>query len=170
MPALPKIVSEKLPVNNFWSSSEYRERMMKRYNIILPLFILIFLPSACGKGGHVEETVDMKLGDELFHIEVVRTKEDQAMGLMYRKKLDDTEGMLFAYEVDSPLSFWMANTEIPLSIAFIDREGVIIQIEDMQPFDLTPVKSKIAVRYALEVNQGKFDELGVAVGDRLEVP
>ncbi len=132
--------------------------------------MLIFLPSACSKGGHTRETVDMKLGGELFHIEVVRTKEDQAMGLMYRKKLGDKEGMLFAYEVDSPLRFWMANTEIPLSIAFIDREGVIIQIEDMQPFDLTPVRSKIAVRYALEVKQGRFNELGVAVGDRLEVP
>ena len=143
---------------------------MERYNIILLFFTSILLLSACGKGGHTRETVDMKLGNELFHIEVVRTKEDQAMGLMYRKKLDNKEGMLFAYKVDTPLSFWMANTEIPLSIAFIDRKGVIIQIEDMQPFDLTPVKSKIAVRYALEVKQGRFDELGVAVGDRLDVP
>jgi uncharacterized membrane protein (UPF0127 family) len=110
------------------------------------------------------------LGGEIFQVEVVRTREAQIEGLMYRKSLGEREGMLFVYKMDRRLGFWMKNTEIPLSIAFIDRNGVIKQIEHMKPFDPTTFRSKISVRYALEVNRGIFEELGVTVGDTVGFP
>ena len=114
------------------------------------------------------ETVELILGGEIFRVEVARTREEKAAGLMYRKKLGARRGMIFVYDVDTPMNFWMANTSIPLSIAFIDRDGIIVQIEDMQPFDLSGVKSRISVRYALELNQDAFSEIGV--GDRITFP
>jgi uncharacterized membrane protein (UPF0127 family) len=78
--------------------------------------------------------------------------------------------MLFVYTRDRRLSFWMKNTELPLSIAFLSSRGEITQIDKMKPFDLTPVKSVFSVRYALEVNQGVFEELGVTEGHRVQFP
>jgi uncharacterized membrane protein (UPF0127 family) len=80
--------------------------------------------------------------------------------------------MLFVYEVEQYLSFWMKNTSIPLSIAFIDSKGRITDILDMKPFDDEQPNyvSSGPVMYALEVNQGFFDERGVKVGDHAELP
>lgn len=116
------------------------------------------------------DTVKLEIGGVTFKVEVARTAEEKKTGLMYRKKLGRRQGMLFPYPVDTPMGFWMANTQIPLSIAFIDRNGVIVQIEDLEPFVLDSVRSRISVRYALEVNQGVFEELGVQVGDVIAIP
>jgi uncharacterized membrane protein (UPF0127 family) len=88
---------------------------------------------------------------------------------MYRKKLPDGEGMIFIYDRDQQMSFWMKNTLIPLSIAFIASDGRIIEIRDMQPHDLSAVKSSRSVRYALETPQGWFDRAGVKAGDVINV-
>jgi uncharacterized membrane protein (UPF0127 family) len=93
-------------------------------------------------------------------------------GLMYRTALGQDRGMLFVYEVEQHLSFWMKNTRIPLSIAFIDSTGRITDILDMKPLDDRPPHylSSEPVMYALEVNQGFFEERGVRVGDHAELP
>jgi uncharacterized membrane protein (UPF0127 family) len=114
--------------------------------------------------------VTIKLGGVEFRVELARTSEQRSKGLMGRKHLGAQEGMLFVYNEDQRLSFWMKNTSIPLSIAFLDRHGRIMQIEEMHPFDPTPVRSKISVRYALEVRQGTFASLGARVGDSVELP
>jgi uncharacterized membrane protein (UPF0127 family) len=88
---------------------------------------------------------------------------------MYRKSLDDGKGMLFVFDRDESLSFWMKNTLIPLSIAFIASDGRILEIRDMEPESLTPVHSSRSVRYALEVPQGWFDRAGVKPEDRFRV-
>lgn len=98
-------------------------------------------------------------------VEFARTAEERTRGLMYRKNLPDGAGMLFVFERDEPLSFWMKNTFIPLSIAFIASDGRIIEIKDMRPRDLTSVKSSRSVRYALEVPQGWFTRAGIQAGD-----
>ena len=116
------------------------------------------------------DTVKLEIGGVTFKVEVAGTAEEKVNGLMYREKLGRRRGMIFPYPVDTPLGFWMAHTQIPLSIAFIDRDHIIVQIEDMKPFDLRTIKSRIAVRYALEVNQGVFEELGVQVGDAIVIP
>jgi len=102
-------------------------------------------------------------------VEMARTDEEKAQGLMYRKKLPDGEGMIFIYDRDQQMSFWMKNTVIPLSIAFIAADGRIIEIRDMQPHDLSAVKSSRSVRYALETPQGWFERAGVKPGDVINI-
>jgi uncharacterized membrane protein (UPF0127 family) len=102
-------------------------------------------------------------------VEIARTEDEKAQGLMHRKKLPDGQGMIFIYDRDQQMSFWMKNTVIPLSIAFIAADGRIIEIKDMQPLDLSAVRSSRSVRYALETPQGWFDRAGVQPGDVLNL-
>ncbi|MDR1836908.1 MAG: DUF192 domain-containing protein [Treponema sp.] len=97
--------------------------------------------------------------------EIAQTFEERSQGLMYRTRLPDGEGMLFVFERDEVLSFWMKDTYIPLSIAYIASDGRIIDIKDMYPYDTNSVTSSRSVRYALEVPQGWFFSAGVQTGD-----
>ncbi|MDR2477997.1 MAG: DUF192 domain-containing protein [Treponema sp.] len=98
-------------------------------------------------------------------VELARTPQERSQGLMRRGSLADGEGMLFIFERDEALSFWMKDTLIPLSIAFIASDGRITEIRDMRPRDLSAVRSSRSVRYALEVPQGWFTRAGVQTGD-----
>jgi uncharacterized membrane protein (UPF0127 family) len=84
---------------------------------------------------------------------------------MNRKSLADGRGMLFIFDRDQILPFWMKNTLIPLSIAFISADGRILEIRDLRPLDETTVRSSRSARYALEVPQGWFSRAGIKVGD-----
>jgi uncharacterized membrane protein (UPF0127 family) len=99
-------------------------------------------------------------------VELALSEEEQAQGLMYRESLDDGWGMLFVFGRDKLASFWMKNTLIPLSIAYINSDGSILEIYDMQPEDLSLIRSSRSVRYALEVPQGWFNKAGIRPGDR----
>ena len=105
-------------------------------------------------------------------VEVADDLAEQAKGLMDRTALGENRGMLFVYPEERELSFWMKNTLIPLSIAFIDSERRIIDIQDMKPLDDEPPSyvSAEPAQYALEVNQGFFEKRSVKVGDRVELP
>ena len=105
-----------------------------------------------------------------FSVEVARTEEEKARGLMKRPSLDRRQGMLFVFAQDNHLTFWMKDTSIPLSIAFISREGRITEIRDMDPFSLKQIQSRYSCRYALELNKGAFQEVGAAEGDVIELP
>jgi uncharacterized membrane protein (UPF0127 family) len=100
-------------------------------------------------------------------VEVARSEREQEKGYMERKEIPDGTGMIFAYEADQQMHFWMKNTPHPLSIAFIDAEGTLREIYDMEPFSLETVSSEHSVRYALEVPQGWFARAGLKAGDRL---
>jgi uncharacterized membrane protein (UPF0127 family) len=91
---------------------------------------------------------------------------------MGRTALGEDKGMLFVFDGEQELSFWMKGTLIPLSVAYMDSEGRIVDIQDMKPLDDEPphYASAEPAQYALEVNQGFFDERGVEVGDRAELP
>jgi uncharacterized membrane protein (UPF0127 family) len=105
-------------------------------------------------------------------VEIADNASEHARGLMYRTALAQDQGILFIFEGEQTLSFTMKNTLIPLSIAFIDSEGRIVDLQDMKPLDDDPpsyVSAKPA-QYALEVNQGFFYERGVEVGDKAELP
>ena len=93
--------------------------------------------------------------------EVADTPVDRIQGLMYRRNLGQNSGMLFVYERAAHLSFWMKNTWVPLSVAFIDDNGDIVHIEDMDPHSTRIHRSPLIVRYALEVNAGWFSERGI---------
>ena len=141
---------------------------MHRKILILHLVVLAALISCASRGGLEEASMKIK-GHELT-VELAKTAGDRQTGLMNREEMDADRGMLFIFEEEAPRNFWMKNTLIPLSIAYMDREGVILNIEDMEPLDLTPVPSAGSAMYALEVNQGLFHQWGVRPGYRLVLP
>lgn len=102
--------------------------------------------------------------------ELARTPEERNFGFMERKKIPDGTGMLFIFEYDRQLSFWMKNTPHPLSIAYIDSKGLIREIYDMKPFSLASVQSTVSVRYALEVPQGWFEKNQITPGAKISLP
>lgn len=104
-----------------------------------------------------------------FTVEVARTPEEQARGLMERQSLAPDRGMLFPYATPQPVAFWMKNTLIPLDMIFIAPGGRILRIEaNTVPLSLEPVASGEAVEAVLELAGGRSAELGIAAGDRVE--
>ena len=101
--------------------------------------------------------------------EIAVKPEDRNRGFMERKNIPQGTGMLFVFENDQILNFWMKNTPTPLSIAYISKDGKIKDILDMQPFSLADITSSGYVRYALEVPQGWFKKNGIAVGDAIKI-
>ena len=110
----------------------------------------------------------LQVGEDTYTVEVARSEEERQRGLMHRKSLGEYEGMLFVFARDQHLSFWMKNTDIPLSIAYISKSGVIKSIHHMEPESLRPVKSDYAVRFALELPRGAFQRSRAEVGDTIE--
>ena len=101
-------------------------------------------------------------------IEVATTPSQMKRGLMHRDRLREDWGMLFVYARDQRMSFWMKNTKVPLSIAFIDADLVVREIHDMEPMTEDSHDSAVAVRYALEVNRGWFARNGIRPGSVLK--
>lgn len=101
--------------------------------------------------------------------EIAVKPEDRNRGFMERKNIPQGTGMLFVFENDQILNFWMKNTPTPLSIAYISKDGKIKDILDMQPFSLADVSSSSYVRYALEVPQEWFRKNGVSAGDFVKI-
>jgi uncharacterized membrane protein (UPF0127 family) len=105
-------------------------------------------------------------------VEIADSPEEQATGLMNRTALAEDRGMLFVFPGEEVRSFWMKNTLIPLSIAYMDSEGRIVDLQDMKPLDDEEPHyvSAEPAKYALEVNKGFFDENGIEVRDRAQLP
>ncbi|MBN1501161.1 MAG: DUF192 domain-containing protein [Spirochaetes bacterium] len=101
-------------------------------------------------------------------IEIAESRNDQVRGLMFRKELGENSGMLFVYNYDSNLNFWMKNTFIPLTVAYIDKNGIIKDMYDMKPLDTSVTyTSKYPVRYALEMNMGWFQKNNITIGSKV---
>ncbi len=103
-------------------------------------------------------------------VEVVDTEATRQRGLMFRTSLAPTEGMIFVFDRDEHLNFWMKNTPTALSIAFLSAEGKILEIEDMEPYSEKIVQSRLSARYALEMRQGAFADLGIMEGMVIDLP
>lgn len=129
--------------------------------------LMLFMTLGCSAEEKLS-TVDLKVGEDTYTIEIARTQEDRRRGLMNRESIGTHEGMLFVFERDQHLSFWMKDTYIPLSIAYISKNGVIKSIHEMEPESLKSVESNYAVRFALELPRGAFARSGVKVGDTIE--
>jgi uncharacterized membrane protein (UPF0127 family) len=143
---------------------------LNRKLIAYSLWILIGLSSFTSCNSGFEERIEIVIGGESFRVEVARTVEQKREGLMNRKSLGDREGMIFVNDKDQHLAFWMKNTSIPLTLAFLSKEGQIVQIEQLKPLSLKSVVSERAVRYGLELPAGTLDELGVGVGYYVKLP
>lgn len=140
--------------------------------VVLATFVLLALPSVCScssKKYRLQENIlQINTADGRsipVQAELAIKTQERNYGFMNRKVIPDGTGMLFVFESDQVLSFWMKNTPHPLSIAYIDADGKIIDIYDMTPYSLSSVQSSRSVRYALEVPQGWFEKEKVNIGD-----
>lgn len=116
------------------------------------------------------DTVTLQAGMHLIRAEVARTPQQTSTGMMFRREMGANEGMLFVFNDLEPRCFWMKNTLLPLSIAFIDDDGRIADLADMQPLSEQNHCSSRAVRFALEMNQGWFAKRGIKPGFKLKGP
>ena len=132
------------------------------------IFLIFFILASCNttekrKESYAETKIIFR-NNELI-VEIASTKKEMSKGLMERESLDKNNGMLFMYDKDCIPGFWMKNTTIPLSVAFIDNDKTIIQIEELTPLSLTPVSPYKSIKFALEVNRGWFEKNDIIIGD-----
>jgi uncharacterized membrane protein (UPF0127 family) len=112
-------------------------------------------------------TATLTAGMHQIQAELAVTDQQQMMGMMFRREMGASEGMLFVNAAKGLRCFWMRNTYIPLSIAFLDDDGTIVNLADMQPLSETSHCSARPVRFALEMRQGWFDKRGIRPGMRI---
>ena len=141
--------------------------------------VLVLVTAACDDGGGTPvsgletATVTVVGGDgarEQLTVELARTPSERSRGLMFREELAEDAGMLFLFRNDTQAGFWMRNTLVSLSVAFITADGTIVDVQDMQPLTDDLHRPDERYRYALEVNQGWFAERGFGPGDAVELP
>ncbi len=113
-------------------------------------------------------TLDITAGFHIIKAELAVTPEQQATGMMFRKEMGTNEGMLFVNSEPGVRCFWMRNTLLPLSIAFIADDGRIVNIAEMKPQSDVSHCSAQPVRYALEMNSGWFSKRGIKAGTQLQ--
>ncbi len=144
-------------------------RSLNRW-IYLVLFSLVF--AACNSRQAEPfglRTVDLVVGGVPLKAELAEDEQSRAMGLMFRDSLPEDHGMLFIFDQPRQASFWMKNTRIPLSIAFLEDDRLISEKKLMQPHDETLVQSRTdKIRYAIEVNAGWFDRHQIKDGAKVE--
>lgn len=109
-------------------------------------------------------------GEHQIDAYVARGAQERALGLMHRQSLAENEGMLFVNGEPQPQSFWMKDTPLALSIAFVREDGTIAQLADMHPQSTEPCSCETPVRFVLEMKRGWFGERGIEPGDRLSGP
>jgi len=110
----------------------------------------------------------LNIGIHLVKAEVAANDPARQQGLMFRQSMGPNEGMVFAFEEDARVCMWMKNTFLPLSVAFLDKEGRILNIEDMQPHTTDSHCAVKPARYALEMNQGWFRKKNIAPGAQVQ--
>lgn len=119
------------------------------------------------------ESPSVEIGGKQFSVEIARTREEQALGLMYRDDLPADHGMLFIFPAEAPRSFWMKNTRIPLDILYFDTQLTLVSAAlDTPPCRVSRCPSYPSIApsmYVLELNAGTTSELGVKLGDRLAI-
>ena len=112
-------------------------------------------------------TIQLKVGARTLKVWVADTYDTRRLGLMFVRELPEDRGMIFVYPEAERLKFWMKNTYVPLSLAYINEDGTIDQLVDMEPHDTNSHPSRGAVRLVLEVSQGWFRRNGVKLGTRI---
>lgn len=142
--------------------------------VLLPALLLPFTACrpAAGEPPPLgpEAWLPLAIGAVRFEAQIVLTPSEQQRGLMHRDSLPENGGMLFPYTQPRQMSFWMANTRIPLDIGFFDGKGMLLEVRRMVPFDTTHTRSRSAdVQYALEMNAGWFSRNGIYPGEQLDL-
>lgn len=139
--------------------------MRNRIWIIFIIFLFAFCGCIRSDESGAEKLHTLTINSVKLNVEIVRTPEERQQGLMFRKSLPQDQGMLFIYEDSDIRNFWMKNTYIPLSLAYIDENCQIFQLVDMEPLEEKFYPSARPARFVLEVNRGWFERNNVKVGD-----
>ena len=133
---------------------------------LLTACILLTLLSSSASA-EIPKTIHLKVSGHTLSAEVAYKKESRARGLMYRNSMKKNSGMLFVFPEASIHSMWMINTYIPLSIAFLDKNGMILNIIDMSPHTRTKNSAAGKAKYALEMNLGWFRSRNIKAGEKI---
>jgi uncharacterized protein len=144
---------------------------MKNLLVLTALLIGFVAPVAASDGQPQNlPTTPLQAGMHMIRAQVAQTPEQRSTGLMFRKDMPANDGMLFVFEAPAQQCFWMKNTLLPLSIAFIADDGTVTNIDEMKPQTLASHCSTKPVRYVLEMNQGWFAKRGIKAGSKLTDP
>ena len=139
---------------------------------LISIFLLSLLLFGCTQSQLQNSTKITFQSNFAIDAKIANTSEQRANGLMHINSMPQTQGMLFIYEKEEPLSFWMANTKIPLDIIFLDKNKTIVDIQKMRPCTELIVKScpiyisKIPAKYAIEINQNLTDKYSIKIGQK----
>lgn len=143
-------------MKNFWTLS------------LLTLTLVLCQWATAGEAAQMDlQRITLTAGIHKIDTQVAMTSEQHAVGLMYRDEMPQNEGMLFVFGQPTKQCFWMKNTRIPLTAAFVADDGTIVNLENMKPQTAEPHCSTKPVRYVLEMNQGWFSKKGLKPGSKL---
>jgi hypothetical protein len=124
---------------------------------------------------HAEElnaglpTTRLAIGGLTLTLEVATKPKEHSIGLMNRRNMAENEGMLFVFDPPRMVHFWMKNTYIPLSAAFVAPDGTVVKMTDMEPLSEKTHSPDVPVKYVIEVNRGWFKKAGLRVGDAVKI-
>jgi uncharacterized membrane protein (UPF0127 family) len=134
---------------------------------LLAAALLAFAAQASAQKPFAYKTATLKIGGHPLKVEVAATDEQRMQGLMFREKLGRDDGMLFIFDEPAYQAMWMKNTLIPLSVAYLDAQGTILNILDMEPQTLDSHMSAGPSTYAIETNKGWFAAKKLKAGDKV---
>jgi hypothetical protein len=149
-----------------------QNQSMKHFATLLLSVALLCSGTSFAQGAPQMNLPRVKLtaGMYLVDAQVAATPEQRSTGLMYRRQMPPTEGMLFVFEQAGQQCFWMKNTPLPLTAAFVANDGTIVNLADMTPQSTDSHCSEKPVRFVLEMNQGWFAQKGIKAGFKLGGP
>jgi uncharacterized protein len=140
-----------------------------KIQFLIPFIFLTLLLLVTGGNAHARDNrIKLHINGHAVRAEVARTPEERSKGLMFRRQMGKNDGMLFVFEPAQIISMWMKNTLLPLSVAFIDEQGRIINIVEMLPETLDSHSSLAPAKYALEMNAGWFEKHQILAGKSVE--
>jgi uncharacterized membrane protein (UPF0127 family) len=144
-------------------------KILNQYGSFTAIFFLFL--SACGYYSYPQQLLpqkSIKVGDKPLFVEVASTPQQIELGLMGRKELSEGNGMIFIFPDPRRVGFWMKNTSIPLSVAYIDNNLSIREIYDMQPYSTELIVSENSdIKYVLEVPQGWFTRNNLGINHKI---
>jgi uncharacterized membrane protein (UPF0127 family) len=147
----------------------------KAFNRLVPVLAVVALLYPAWGGAQEApqlnlQRVKLSAGMHLIDAQVASTPEQRQIGLMLRKEMPAQEGMIFVFEQAGQQCFWMKNTLLPLTAAFVADDGTIVNLADMKPETTNSHCSTQPVRYVLEMNKGWFEKKGIKAGSKLGGP
>lgn len=146
-------------------------RLLPSFRSVLYGFFALWVSTVFAQTAQVDlPRIQLSAGMHLINAQVAATPKQREIGLMYRSDMPTGEGMVFVFESASELCFWMKNTVIPLTAAFLTEDGTIINLEDMKPKTTDSHCAKKPARYVLEMNQGWFAKRGIKEGQKINGP